>query len=282
MFYNRFFLILVTVTTIIAIIHGVNVYPNNVFSQTVQPQPQPQQNQVMSSNYNAEASGGAGESNNNTQMGEKNKAEQAQVPPSQQVSEEKKYNAQVTKVLNQMNAPLNKTLPTSKTTSLGTEPINKNNWITANHDIYNTRSSNQTIIGKDNVDKLQVKWIFNDQSGIEQPPLVIGNTVYVQDNKATVFAFDAKSGLNQWKTSAGNGSGAMHGLTFDQGIIFASSGSDAKVIAINATDGKILWKSAQLGPSSIGYSIIAAPIVWKDYIVVGSAGGDSPPNTGAV
>ena len=74
----------------------------------------------------------------------------------------------------------------------------------------------------------------------------------------------------------------MHGLTFDQGIIFASSGSDAKVVAINATDGPILWKSPQIGPPSIGYSIIAAPIVWKDYVVVGSAGGDSPPNTGAV
>ena len=35
-----------------------------------------------------------------------------------------------------MNAPLNKTLPPSTTTtSLGTESENKNNWIMANHDI---------------------------------------------------------------------------------------------------------------------------------------------------
>jgi alcohol dehydrogenase (cytochrome c) len=281
---TKILLILVTVITTIAIIHGVNVYSNNVFSQPVQQptQPQPQQNQAMPSNFNAEASGGVSSNGSNSQVSEKNKAEQAQVPPSQQVSEQKKYNAQVTKVLNHMNAPINKTLPSSTTTSLGTEPNNENNWITANHDIFGTRHSNQTIIGKDNVANLQVKWIFNDPSGIESPPLVIGDRVYVQDNKATVFAFDTKSGLNQWKTNAGNGSGAMHGLTFDQGIIFASSGSDAKVVAVNATDGTILWKSPQLGPSSIGYSIIAAPIVWKDYVVVGSAGGDSPPNTGAV
>jgi glucose dehydrogenase len=71
----------------------------------------------------------------------------------------------MTKILDQMNAPLNKTLPPSTTTSLGPEPENKNNWIMANHDIFGTRSSNQTIIGKDNVANLHVKWIFNDDAG---------------------------------------------------------------------------------------------------------------------
>src|SRR5919197_1107997 len=37
---------------------------------------------------------------------------------------------------------------------LGTEPKSNNNWITINHDIYGTRSSNQTIINKDNVNRL--------------------------------------------------------------------------------------------------------------------------------
>ena len=41
---------------------------------------------------------------------------------------------------------------------LGTESKNNNNWITVNHDIYGTRSSNQTIIKKDNVAVLKVKW----------------------------------------------------------------------------------------------------------------------------
>ena len=41
-----------------------------------------------------------------------------------------------------------KVLPKSRTPTLGTEPQNKDNWITANHDIYGTRNSNQTTIGK--------------------------------------------------------------------------------------------------------------------------------------
>jgi hypothetical protein len=57
-----------------------------------------------------------------------------------------------------MNAPLNKTLPPSTTTtSLETESENKNNWIMTNHDIFGKRSGNQTILRKDNVDKLQIK-----------------------------------------------------------------------------------------------------------------------------
>jgi len=39
----------------------------------------------------------------------------------------------------------------------------------------------QTTIGKDNVNKLQVKWIFTIQHPIEQSPLIIGDKVYVQE-----------------------------------------------------------------------------------------------------
>jgi alcohol dehydrogenase (cytochrome c) len=207
---------------------------------------------------------------------------QEQAPTPQQIPEQKRYNEQVAKILDQMNAPLNKTLPSSTTSTLGAEPENKNNWVMANHDLFGTRSSNQTIIGKDNVNKLQVKWLFNDQSGIEQPPLVIGDKVYVQDTKAIVFAFDSKTGLNLWKTKIGNGGGGMHGLSYDKGIIFGDAGAVPIVVAINATDGKIIWKSPTLGPSKIAYEVNSPPIVWKDYVIVGSAGGDTPPNTGEV
>ena len=47
--------------------------------------------------------------------------------------------------------------------------------------------------------RLQVKWIFTIQYPIEQSPLIIGDKVYVQDNKATVYALDANTGLNLWK-----------------------------------------------------------------------------------
>jgi outer membrane protein assembly factor BamB len=200
----------------------------------------------------------------------------------QQVPEQQRFNAQATKILDQINAPLNRSLPASTTSTVGTEPQNKNNWIMVNHDLYGTRNSNQTIIGRNNIDKLQVKWIFNDESGIEQSPLVVGNKVYVEDNKATVLAIDSKTGLNLWKTKIVNGGGGMHGLSYDNGVIFGDGGAIPIIVAINATNGKIIWKSELLGPSSIGYQVDSPPIVWKDYVIVGSAGGDRPPNPGEI
>ena len=58
---------------------------------------------------------------------------------------------------------------------LGTESKNNNNWITVNHDMYGTRSSNQTVIKKDNVNALQVKWRLISDVQIQDPPITVGN-----------------------------------------------------------------------------------------------------------
>jgi len=62
-------------------------------------------------------------------------------------------------------APINKQTHTqvitkSTITTLGTELEHQDDWTTANHDIFGSRNSNQTIIGKENVNKLHIKWIL--------------------------------------------------------------------------------------------------------------------------
>ena len=179
---------------------------------------------------------------------------------------------------------MNKTLPKSTataTTDTGFELQHKDDWVSANHDVYYTRSSPQTLIGKDNVNKLQVKWMLDNLNPIEQPPIIVGDRGYVQDNKARVIAFDVNTGLNLWKIETGEG-GTMHGMTYDDDILFAPTRHSATVVAINATDGRIMWKSSELAPDGIGYHVVSPPIVWKDYVVVGSAGGDQPTEGGKV
>lgn len=68
------------------------------------------------------------------------------------------------------------------------------------------------------------------------------------------------------------------GLTYNNGLIFAATAYDATVIAINATNGKIIWQSQPLGSSKAGYNLPSQPIAWKDYVIVGSAGGAGPLN----
>ena len=56
---------------------------------------------------------------------------------------------------------------------LGTEEKNKNNWLTVNHDVYGTRHTNQTLINKENVASLQVKWRLINDDEIQDPPIVL-------------------------------------------------------------------------------------------------------------
>ncbi len=90
------------------------------------------------------------------------------------------------------------------------------------------------------------------------------------------MAFDSGSGQTLWKVRAGTG--PTMGLTFSNGVVFAATGYNATIAAINATDGKILWQSMKLGHPESGYNIPSAPIVWKDYVIAGSAAGGDVPN----
>jgi alcohol dehydrogenase (cytochrome c) len=153
---------------------------------------------------------------------------------------------------------------------------NTNNWLTVNHDIYGTRNSNQTIINKENVATLQIKWRLINDVEIQDPPIVIGNKGYVQDDAGTIIAFDADTGEVLWKLNAGNG--PTMGLTFNNDTIYAATRFNATVVAINAIDGRIVWQSQPLGDSNVGYNIPTFPILWKDYIIVGSADHSDPSN----
>ena len=181
-----------------------------------------------------------------------------------------------------------KVLPKSSSTTLGIEPEHKNDWITAEHDIFGTKDSNQTIIGKNNVNKLQVKWIIHSDNSIENPPLIIGDRGYLQDNAMRVMAFDVNTGLNIWKydpnqgsqTQASRGVSFSHGMTYDNGVIFAPTGGNATIVAINATDGKLIWQSVPVGDPRTGYGTPAPPTVWKDIVIEGQSLGDNPPFPG--
>jgi alcohol dehydrogenase (cytochrome c) len=191
------------------------------------------------------------------------------------------YNKAARNYLESLSMPQNLTLPSTNQTDTGLEPEHQNDWITANHDIYYTRNSPQTIIGRDNVNQLQVRWVFLDKNPIQNPPLIIGDRAYAEDNKARIMAFDLNTGLNLWTVDM-HGDGTFHGMTYDQGIIFAPTGDQSTIVAINATNGKVVWQSKPLAPDSIGYQVVNPPIVWKDYVIAGSAGGDEPTELGLV
>ena len=149
------------------------------------------------------------------------------------------------------------------------------NWTMVNYDNSMSRHSNQTQIGKDNVNQLQVKWILNTGSAIENSPLIIGKTGYVQNNKYQIIAFDMNTGLNKWKYDPNvTYPSPSHGIAYDNGIIYAPTGPNGTVVALNAENGKKIWESPALQSLGGSFVLTSPPLIWKDYVVVGSAFGD--------
>ncbi len=157
-------------------------------------------------------------------------------------------------------------------------------WPMVNHDPSYSRSSPQTVIGKGNVDQLQVKWILNTGYAVENPPLIVDGTVYVQNNALVVIAIDLKTGLSKWKYDPGvpapSGllprASSSHGMAYENGIIYAPTGPNGTIVALNAANGAKVWETdtIDIGPA---WRISAPPLIWKNIIVAGSALGDEPP-----
>src|SRR5262245_15374151 len=113
----------------------------------------------------------------------------------------------------------------------GTEVTNLNNWLFLNHDIFGTRASNQSIINKQNVNTLELKWRLLNNFEFQGPPILVNDAGYVQDYGGNVIAFNGSIGKIIWKSNVGGG--PTMGLAFDRGLIFASTATNATVVALN-------------------------------------------------
>jgi len=158
-------------------------------------------------------------------------------------------------------------------------------WPMVNYDSSMSRNSPQTAISKDNVNQLGIKWILNTGYRLENPPIIIGNTGYIQNNAMQVIAFDIDTGINKWKydpeVSLANGllprSTVSHGLAYEDGRIYAPTGPNGTILAIDAANGNKIWESPVVQPNSSAFRISAPPLIWKNIVIAGSALGDEPP-----
>ena len=76
---------------------------------------------------------------------------------------------------------------------------------------------------------------------------VVGKTGYVQNNNYKVIAFDMDTGQNKWKYDPKTKMPSpSHGITYDNGVIYAPTGPNGTVIALNAENGNKIWESPAL------------------------------------
>lgn len=160
----------------------------------------------------------------------------------------------------------------------GEEP---HNWLTYSGTYASTRYSLLDQITPANVGELELKWVFQAQSleKFESTPLVVDGIMYLTEAPNTAVALDAVRGRVFWdyRHNPSNLSrpccGRVNrGLAMLGDTLFMAT-LDAQLIAIDAVNGQPVWRKAVADPSA-GYAMTLAPLVVKDKVIIGVAGGE--------
>ena len=155
------------------------------------------------------------------------------------------------------------------------------NWLTYSGNYMSQRYSALSQITPRNVKTLEQKWVFQVESlqKLEATPLVVEGILYVTQPPNDVIAIDARTGrvfwIYQYRPAPGSrpccGS-VNRGLAILGDTLFMAT-IDARLIAIDAKSGKPLWNT-KVADYDAGYAMTLAPLVVKDKVVVGVAGGE--------
>jgi alcohol dehydrogenase (cytochrome c) len=156
------------------------------------------------------------------------------------------------------------------------------NWLTYSGSNMSQRFSALTQITPANAGDLTLKWVFQDHSleKHEVTPLVVDGIMYTVQSPNDVIALDAATGKTIW-TYAHQPAKETHnpccgnltrGVAILGGKIFLAS-LDAQLIAIDSRTGKEIWKT-QVADYTQQYSMTHAPLVVKDKVIAGVAGGE--------
>ena len=156
------------------------------------------------------------------------------------------------------------------------------NWLTYSGSLTSQRHSLLTTIRPGNARDLELKWVFQSRSldRHQVTPLVVDGTMYTIQSPNTVIALNAATGKQIWSYShapdpaAKNCCGRLsRGVAVLDNTVFLAS-FDARMIAIDARTGEELWKTEPAGDPRQGYAFTHAPLVVKDKVIAGTAGGE--------
>ena len=155
------------------------------------------------------------------------------------------------------------------------------NWLTYSGSTLSQRHSALTQITPANAKDLTLQWVFQSRSleKHEVTPLVVDGVMYTVQGINDVIALNAATGKTIWtyrykpEAVAHNCCGQeTRGLAILGDKIFLAA-LDNNVIAIDSKTGKEVWRTQAADPKQ-GYAMTHAPLVVKDKVIAGVAGGE--------
>jgi alcohol dehydrogenase (cytochrome c) len=156
------------------------------------------------------------------------------------------------------------------------------NWLTYSGNLNSQRHSQLTQISPANARDLTLKWVYQSRSldKHEVTPLVVDGVMYTIQSPNDVVALDAATGKTIWqhshKPAEGTRNPCCGNLTRGVAILgdkLFLAALDARMIALDAKTGKELWNT-EIADYKQAYAMTVAPIVVKDKVIAGVAGGE--------
>ena len=122
----------------------------------------------------------------------------------------------------------------------------------------------------------------NSIRGVEATPIVVDGTMYVTAPWAIVYAINAKTGEKIWTFDSQSPRDKGYKLCCDvvnrgvavyKGKVYVGT-PDARLIALDAATGKVLWSTDASPDRTRPYTITGAPLVAKGKVFIGAGGAD--------
>jgi PQQ-dependent dehydrogenase (methanol/ethanol family) len=170
-------------------------------------------------------------------------------------------------------------------------------WPTYNGNLSGNRYSELSQINTKNANQLTLKWIYTvplwqqfypDTSyfrdnlsyfGLEMTPLVADGIMY-GTGPQQAYALDARTGHQIWSYTRTRTAGVVGdaALGTNRGLAILGDEAfmvtdDAHLLALNRTTGKLMWE-VTMPEKPMHYGATVAPLVVKDMVIAGVAGGD--------
>ena len=157
------------------------------------------------------------------------------------------------------------------------------NWLMYWGDYQGTHYSALKSIDTTNVSRLRAAWAapVPGENVSESTPLVVDGVMYGTSggNVRTVTAMDARTGRQIWRytrqqkvRNPGETDVVNRGVAILGHRLFVGT-NDAALVCLDARTGSVIWE-IQIGDTMEGFNVTSPPLIVKDKIIIGHAGGE--------
>ena len=144
----------------------------------------------------------------------------------------------------------------------------ESSWPYPDHDPSNSRQAGVSPITDANIRRLSTAWSVPASGGLPTSPIVVGHSVFVEDQVGEVFDIDLPSGRVVWKSPPNGGyTVGPNGVAVGWGKVFGVT--TTSLFALNKATGRLLWSTrltstategVDVQPQVVGRDVIASTV----------------------